>query len=251
MKSQEDNAKLISQENKLSVSRQELANAELELSTIAADFQEKIAKAQSDRSSAVSYLADAGGEVSKLRNKISSVAVRQGLYVVRAPQAGYVVRSMKAGLGETIKEGESIATLQPSNPSVAVELYVQAMDVPLIQPGRTVRLQFDGWPAIQFAAGWPSASVGTFGGEVAVIDAVSSTNGKYRLLIRPKSQSGDHVWPRQLRVGSGVYGWVMLDNVPVWYELWRQVNGFPPKYTDDMDKGNKADGKMDDKAGKK
>jgi multidrug resistance efflux pump len=245
LKVQEDNAKVISQENKLNVSQQEFVNAQLDLGTITADFQEKLAKAESDRSSAVSYLAEGGGEVAKLRNKISSVDVRRGLYVVRAPQDGIVVRSLRAGLGETIKDGESIATLQPANPSVAVELYVKAMDVPLIQPGRAVRLQFDGWPAIQFAAGWPAASVGTFGGEVAVIDAVSSTSGKYRLLIRPRLNKNDHVWPRQLRVGSGVFGWVMLDDVPVWYELWRQINGFPPKYTDDDSKPQ--DGKNTEK----
>jgi multidrug resistance efflux pump len=227
LKVQEDNAKVISQENKLNVSRQELVNARLDLSTIEADFQEKVAKAQSDRSSAVSYLAEAGGEVSKLRNKISSVDVRRGLYVVRAPQTGYVVRPVKAGIGETIKEGEPIATLQPANPQLAVELYVRAMDVPLIQPGRTVRLQFDGWPSIQFS-GWPMVSVGTFGGRVAVIDAVSSVGGKYRLLVRPIVQPGDQPWPPQLRIGSGAFGWVMLDDVRVWYEIWRQLNGFPP-----------------------
>ncbi len=227
LKVQEDQAKVISQDNKLSVSQQELINARLDLTTIEADFQEKIAKAESDRSSAVSYLAEAGGEVAKLRNKISSVDVRQGLYVVRAPQDGYIVRSFKTGIGETIKEGESIATLQPSNPALAVELYVQAMDVPLIQRGRTVRIQFDGWPAIQFS-GWPAVAVGTFGGEVMVIDAISSVNGKYRLLVQPKPNENDPPWPEQLRVGSGVYGWVMLDDVPVWYEIWRQLNGFPP-----------------------
>ena len=227
LKVQEDNAKVISQEAKLNVSRQELVNARLDLGTIEADFQEKVAKAQSDRSSAVSYRAEADGEISKLRNKITSVAVRQGLYVVRAPQDGYVVQPAKAGIGETIKEGEPIATLQPANPQLAVDLHVRAMDVPLIQPGRIVRLQFDGWPAIQFS-GWPTVSVGTFGGRVAVIDAVSSTSGKYRLLVRPQVQQGDQPWPQQLRIGSGVYGWVMLDDVPVWYELWRQLNGFPP-----------------------
>ncbi len=227
LKVQEDKAKLTSQENKLNVSRQELLNAQLELGSIEADFQEKLAKAQSDRSSAVSYRAEADGEISKLRNKISSVDIRRGLYVVRAPQDGYVVQPIKAGIGETIKEGEPIATLQPANPQLAVELYVQAMDVPLIQTGRTVRLQFDGWPAIQFS-GWPTVSVGTFGGQVAVIDAMSTTGGTYRVLVRPLVQEGDQPWPTQLRVGSGVYGWVMLDDVPVWYELWRQLNGFPP-----------------------
>ena len=227
LKLQEDRSKVVAQENKLAVSRQELINARLDLGTIQADFQEKTAKALSDRSSAVSYRAEADGEIAKIRNKISSVDVRRGLYVVRAPQNGYVVQPLKAGIGETIKEGESIATLQPSNPQLAVELFVRAMDVPLIQRGRTVRLQFDGWPAIQFS-GWPTVSVGTFGGQVAVIDAVSSKNGKYRMLVRPMVQQGDQPWPKQLRVGSGVFGWVMLDDVPVWYELWRQLNGFPP-----------------------
>ena len=240
LKIQEDYAKLISQEAKLNVSRQELTNAILDLGNIGADYREKIAKAQSDRSSAVSYRAEADGEMSKINNKISSVAVRQGLYVIRAPQDGYIVRSFKAGIGENIKEGESIVTLQPANPLVGVELYVRPNDVPLIQPGRPVRLEFDGWPAMQFS-GWPSVSVGTFAGEVAVIDAVSSTNGKYRLLVRPKTGKHDPNWPAQLRVGSGVYGWVMLDDVPIWYELWRQLNGFPPslKAEPSADKGAK------------
>ncbi|MGV3559368.1 HlyD family secretion protein [Larkinella arboricola] len=238
LKVQQDYAKVIAMENKLNVSRQELVNARLDLNTIQADFQEKLAKALSDRSSAVSYRAEADGEISKIQNKISSVDVRRGLYVVRAPQDGYVVRSYKFGIGETIKEGESIATLQPANPAIAVELYVRAMDVPLIQSGRHVRLQFDGWPAIQFS-GWPSVAVGTFGGEVAVIDAVSSVNGKYRLLVKPQPRKGDQPWPQQLRVGSGVYGWVMLDDVPIWYEIWRQLNGFPPSLQEEPKESEK------------
>ncbi|MBO0948029.1 HlyD family secretion protein [Fibrella forsythiae] len=227
LKLQEDYAKVISQEAKLNVSRQELINAVIDLNTIQADYQEKVAKAQSDKSSAVSYRADAAGEVSKITNKISSVQVRRGLYVIRAPQDGFVVQSFKAGIGETIKEGESIVTLQPDSPDIAVELFVRPNDVPLIQRGRTVRLEFDGWPAVQFS-GWPTVAVGTFGGEVAVIDAVASTTGKYRLLVRPTQTGQDPKWPEQLRVGSGVYGWVMLDDVPIWYEIWRQLNGFPP-----------------------
>lgn len=227
LKIQEDQAKVIAQENKLGVARQELLIARLETESTEADYREKSAKALSDKSSALSYQADATGEISKLRNKASSVDIRRGHYIVRAPQDGYVVRSLKAGIGETIKEGESIVILQPAQPNVAVELYVRAMDIPLIQPGRMVRLQFDGWPALQFV-GWPMVSVGTFGGEVVNIDAVSSANGRYRILVSPKAANRDAPWPPQLRVGSGVHGWVMLDDVPIWYELWRLFNGFPP-----------------------
>ncbi|UOQ51340.1 HlyD family secretion protein [Hymenobacter cellulosivorans] len=228
LKLQEDLAKVTAQRNKLLNSKQSLANASIELSNLRAKYGQDLAKTLSDRSSAVSSRSSSEGEVAALRNKISNVEVRRGLYVVRAPQAGYVVRTLKAGIGETIKEGESIATLQPDAPVLAVEMYVRAMDVPLIQRGRPVRLQFDGWPAIQFS-GWPSAAVGTFGGTVTVIDVVSTTDGKYRLLVRPdRHNEQDPSWPAQLRLGSGVYGWVILDSVPVWYEIWRQLNGFPP-----------------------
>ena len=228
---QNDLAKAVSQRNKLGSSRQSLDNSGIALAEIQAKYQENLAKTESDRSSAVSSRASSEGEVAALRNKISNVAVRRSLYIVRAPQTGYLVRTLKAGIGETIKEGEAIATLQPEAPVLAAELYVRAMDVPLIQRGRQVRLQFDGWPAIQFS-GWPSVAVGTFGGTVSVIDVVSSTNGRYRLLVRPvQTQPGDQPWPPQLRLGSGVYGWVILDSVPVWYEIWRQLNGFPPTLT--------------------
>jgi multidrug efflux pump subunit AcrA (membrane-fusion protein) len=228
LKLQEDLAKVTSQRNKVNSSQQNLANARIELANLRAKYGQDLAKANSDRSSAVASRETYEGEVAATRNKISNVNVRRSLYVVRAPQTGYIVRALKAGIGETIKEGESIATLQPEAPLLAAEMYVRAMDVPLIQPGRRVRIQFDGWPAIQFS-GWPSVAVGTFGGYVTVIDVVSSVGGKYRLLVRPaQPQPGDQPWPKQLRIGSGVQGWVILDSVPVWYEIWRQLNGFPP-----------------------
>lgn len=236
---QQDYAKVITQENKLNVTRQKLINARLDLQLIQAKYEQDLAKAMSDRSSAVSSQASANNDIAVMRNKISNVDVRRGMYIIRAPQNGYIVRSLKTGIGETIKEGESIAMLQPDNPTIAVELYVRAMDVPLIQRGRTVRLQFDGWPAIQFS-GWPAAAVGTFGGKVVVIDAVSSPDGKYRLLVRPAEMPGDQPWPQQLRVGSGVVGWVMLDDVPIWYELWRQLNGFPPSLKEEPEKTEKV-----------
>jgi len=50
--------------------------------------------------------------------------------------------------------------------------------------------------------------------------------GEFRILVTPDPE--DEPWPEQLRMGSGTKGWVMLDNVAVWYEIWRQLNGFPP-----------------------
>jgi membrane fusion protein, adhesin transport system len=225
LRRQEVSAKLISLENKVLASRNEVLNAKVELNSIAADYADKIAKAQSDKSSAVSYLADAEAEYSKLRNKYASVEVRATQRSIVAPQAGFVVKALKAGIGETIKENDAVVTIQPDKPRMAVELYVKAMDVPLLSKGRTVRLEFDGWPALQFS-GWPSVAVGTFGGKIAVIDYVNSQAGTYRILVVP--DPSDEPWPEQLRMGSGVYGWAMLNDVPIWYEIWRQLNGFPP-----------------------
>jgi hypothetical protein len=114
-------------------------------------------------------------------------------------------------------------------------------DVPLVTPGREVRLQFEGWPAVQFAAGWPKVAMGTFGGEVVAIDATDNGQGKFRVLIRPNTTEG---WPEErfLRQGVRANGWILLNQVALGYELWRQLNGFPPVYGDEKSKDGKSTG---------
>lgn len=224
-KYQEARMKVVSAENKLLESRTEVVNARVEINGTAADYADKINKSESDLNATLSELYDAEAYLSQMRNKYSNTKIRTAQYQLVAPQSGYLVKSIKPGIGETIKEGEPVATIMPTNPDMAVEFYVQAMDVALISAGRKTRIEFDGWPALQFS-GWPSVSVGTFGGIVKVIDRVDSKGGYFRVLIVPDPE--DEEWPEQIRMGSGAKGWVMLDNVPVWYEIWRQLNGFPP-----------------------
>lgn len=225
LKLQETSAKLNSTRNKFYVAKNELINSIIELNSVEAEYADKLSKAQSELGAKQSYLAEARSEFSKIRNKIANVEVRTSNYALTAPQSGYIIKALKVGLGETVKENEALATILPEVKTKAVELYVKAMDVALISRNRKVRLQFDGWPVLQFS-GWPNASVGTFGGKVKVIDYVASESGQYRLLVVPDSL--EDKWPDQLRLGSGAKGWVMLNDVPIWYELWRQVNGFPP-----------------------
>jgi adhesin transport system membrane fusion protein len=97
--------------------------------------------------------------------------------------------------------------------------------VALLQTGQKVRLQFDGWPAFVFS-GWPNLSYGTFGGRIRAIDYVQAGTGNFRILIEPDPD--DAPWPTLLRIGGGVRAWFLLNDVPIWYELWRQINGFPP-----------------------
>jgi hypothetical protein len=103
------------------------------------------------------------------------------------------------------------------------------MDFPLMRVGKKVRFVFDGWPAFVFS-GWPGASFGTYQGNVVAIDNIISENGKYRLLVAP--DNSEKPWPKELRPGSGANAIAMLNTVPLWYELWRQLNGFPPDYYD-------------------
>lgn len=239
LKFQESIAKLNSSKNKLDLARNELQNSRIELNSIAAEYGDKIAKARSDLNTTQSYIHETSGEISKMRNEYSNMKIRNTFYKVVAPQDGYVVRGLKAGLGETIKEGDPVTTIMPSQPHMATELYVKPMDVSLLTIGSKVRLQFDGWPALVFS-GWPNVSFGTFGGKVAVIDNID-TKGKYRILVVPDPEA--ETWPEQLRVGSGVYGWALLKDVPIWYEMWRQLNGFPPDW---IEHENKESGVQND-----
>lgn len=226
LKLQESKAKLQTSENKLLTSKNELLNANIELGSLEAEYTNKISKAESELNASLSYLYETQAEIAKMNIEFSSTAIRSGYYYVTAPQDGYVVQAKITGIGENVNEGDIICTIMPAAPQLAVQLYVRPMDIPLLAKGRKVRLQFDGWPALVFS-GWPNYSFGTFGGKVAVIDNFD-TKGLYRILVVPDPD--DEPWPKQLRVGSGTFGWVMLKDVPIWFELWRQFNGFPPDY---------------------
>ncbi len=34
----------------------------------------------------------------------------------------------------------------------------------------------------------------------------------------------------QHEIGTGASGIAILNDVPIWYEIWRNINGFPPDY---------------------
>lgn len=219
---------------KLQEKRQNLQAAQIESNAVVLDYGEKIAKARSDQAATQAEIGEGSADVAKLRQNVQNLEIRNGFYIIRAPQNGTIVRATRAGIGEQLKEGESVVTIMPADAQQAVALMVKPMDVPLLSVGRKVRLQFDGWPALQFA-GWPSVSVGTFGGTVAVIDRVPGPKGDFRVLVTPDKD--DEVWPRQLRLGSGVLGWTMLDEVRVGFEIWRRINGFPPSLREASDEG--------------
>lgn len=227
LKLQETQAKLISQENKLLAAENEVINAQVEINRIKAEYSDKIAKSRSDMFTAQSNQFDSEAQVTKLENEFTNYSMRNDMYYIRAPQSGFINRAIQGGIGETFKEGDRLVGIMPANYDMAVETFVEPIDLPLMHLGENVRIQFDGWPVIIFS-GWPNVSYGTYGGKVVAIETFISDNGKYRVLIAPDPE--DHPWPKDLRVGSGANTIALLEDVPIWFELWRQLNGFPPNY---------------------
>jgi membrane fusion protein, adhesin transport system len=214
-------------QNKLMISRQELANIRNEYNSIFQDYRDKISKSESEKFTALSALFDTESEISKLQSNLSGFNQRTGYYFITSPIDGYITRVLKTGVGENIKEGTEIVTLMPGDYSLAVELFIKPMDYPLVQKGQQIRFIFDGWPAFVFS-GWPGASFGTYAGVIVAIDNFTNENGEYRLLVAP--DPNDAPWPQGIRVGGGAKGIAMLNDVTVGYELWRRFNGFPPDF---------------------
>ncbi|MEN1785456.1 MAG: biotin/lipoyl-binding protein [Bacteroidota bacterium] len=227
LKLQEAQAKLISQENKLLGSKNQVINAQVEITRVQAEYTDKIAKARSDMFTAQSSQFDSEAQVTKLQNEFTNYSMRNDLYYIRAPQSGFINRAIQGGIGETFKEGDRLVAIMPADIDLAVETFVDPLDLPLMHVGEKARIQFDGWPAIIFS-GWPNVSYGTYGGVVVAIETFISDNGKYRVLLAQDPE--DHQWPDDLRAGSGADTIALLEDVPIWFELWRQLNGFPPNY---------------------
>lgn len=225
IKVQEALSKKTSAENKFFVSKNELLNAEIELNSVQQEYQEKLMKAESDKFSALSFLYEGEGSLTKLQNQLANYNMRKGFYYVLAPQDGYITKTQIQGIGEIIKEGAPLCSIVPTQEEQAVELYIEPVDLPLIHKGQKVQLQFDGWPAFVFS-GWPGISYGTYSAEIVAFDKVLSENGKFRLLAKNVGEK----WPDAIQIGGGVEGFALLNNVPLIYEFWRKVNGFPPEF---------------------
>jgi len=234
-------AKKISAENKLGSTRQELVIARIEMDAINQDYLEKVSKAQGDQFQSLSQIAGGQGDVAKLQNQYSNYNIRSGMYYITAPQSGQITKAKKAGIGEMIKEGEMLVEIVPDKPEFAVELFIDPMDLPLVSINQKVQFLFDGFPAIVFS-GWPNASYGTFSGLVVAIENSVSANGKFRVLVAEAFNS-EKPWPKELKIGAGTQGIALLKNVPVWYELWRNINGFPPDFYKPQAEKNKLNSK--------
>ena len=226
----EEETKLQKLEGDIDVVSTDIEIANLEQAKTAADLAEKQQKVAESIAKARSVIAETEEKIKKLEGEASAIKVREELQKIVAPRNGQITKLKNVGPGHMIKEGDTLATLVPPQQSLGVELYVKGLDTPLVEVGRPVRLMFEGFPAVPFV-GWPWASVGTFGGTVAVVDPAGAEDGKegFRVWVLPDPNEPE--WPptSRLRIGSKVNGWILLDDVPLYYEIWRQLNAFPAR----------------------
>ena len=220
-------AKKTSAEIKFTNTKTELLSISIEQSSALQEYAEKVSKAQGDRASAQSEIAAGQGEIAKLTNQYANYAIRAGQYFLLAPQRGQVIDAQKQGLNEIVKEGEPVCRIIPVKGGSAVELFVKPLDVPLVSRGQSVRFLFDGYPAVVFS-GWPKASYGIFDGKVVAVETAVDAGGLFRVLVA--EDSSRKPWPKTLNLGTGAQGIALLNTVPIWYELWRNINGFPPDF---------------------
>ena len=224
----------------------EWMNAQAELQGVVPEGKSKI---QSTRASLESARSDLESAEQSLQSLVIQINKTERQKVV-APRDG-IVQQIQVTEGTYLKEKSPLCTIIPETSRHLAEIYVKGNDMPLlqarqvdeeghvIQKGSPVRLQFEGWPAVQFM-GWPSVARGTFGGEIILIDPAGDTTGMFRVLVAPDPETGapwandpsigEDGWPssRWLRQGVRANGWILLRQVPLWFELWRQMNGFPP-----------------------
>jgi len=218
---------------------------------------DNLAKVDSDTAAMINLetasFRSAESEVASVRRDKAQIEVRiarQRAQNVDAPVDGVVYRLLANAEqgGILVRPGERLAVLVPdikkaertemspqstfpltegSYPGIVAELQIDGNDLPLVRAGDKVRLQFEGWPAAQFV-GWPSVAVGTFGGKVYLVDPTADEKGRFRILVEPDVD--DQPWPEPqfLRQGVRAQGWVLLEQVSLGWELWRQMNGFPP-----------------------
>lgn len=170
----------------------------------------------------------AASELAESETKLS----RQENQIIFAPKDGVILKVLAGDAATVVKSGDKLATFAPNLSDPAVEIYVSGNDIPLVIEGRKVRLQFEGWPIIQFS-GWPSIAVGTFGGVISSVDSSISDNGKFRVIVK---KDKNEEWPdeRFLRHGAKVQAWILLNNVSLGYEFWRQLNSFPPSFDSEL-----------------
>ncbi len=196
---------------------------------ISAEVLQRLLDAEAARDQSIADAAKAADQLADVSLRLSNAQMRRAASRILAPIDGTVVKMVEAGAGETVRQGDKIVRISPASADKAIEMMADGLDAPLLNVGRKVRILFYGIPAIPLPA-WPELMAGTYGGIIKVVDQVDDGKGNFRFWVVPDPE--DRPWPPQehVRQGTKAMGWVILNRVPLWYELWRRFNLFPPDY---------------------
>jgi multidrug resistance efflux pump len=243
---------LVRKRNALAQARSQLNRGESMVEEYLATYNSKQSELESKKQDiemkirqAESKLQDENQKLATTEKELIDLQVKRQEFErldIKAPRSGYLNQVIGLEGSNTVKKGDPLFTVVPDTTALAVELKIPGRDMPLIQASDKVRLQFEGWPAVQFV-GWPSVAVGTFGGEIRALSPTDDNRGNFSVLVVPDQQNpSEPEWPddRYLRQGVRANGWVLLNQVPLGYEIWRLLNGFPPIVApDEPGKGGK------------
>ncbi len=224
-------AALAATRSKLDAARNAMETAKLDVDRKQRLFDQGLSARRDLEAATIRYkeLKAAAAGVAADVAKAEVQRARQSTQRVVAPRAGVILRIAGGDSSTFVKEGDELVRFAPETRQRATEIFVSGLDAALVQPGRSVRLMFEGWPAVQFS-GWPSLAIGTFPGIVRFVDPAVSANGRFRVVVVEDPAAP---WPtdRFLRLGGKARGWVVLNEVRLGYELWRRLNNFPPEQT--------------------
>ncbi|MDP1596246.1 MAG: HlyD family efflux transporter periplasmic adaptor subunit [Methylotenera sp.] len=206
-------------------------SAKAEAQSAKAEIQEIRADTQASLDSSAAVINKIKGELADSQNSLTGSEInlsRQNMQRITAPRAGTIFRLPVNSQSQMISQGQPLLVILPDTKARAVELWVDGRDAPLMTENSLVRLEFEGWPAIQ-VPGWAKVGIGTFSGKVSFIDPTDNGTGNFRVMVVPDAQYPD--WPsaRFLRQGVSAKGWILLENVTIGYEIWRLLNGFPAR----------------------
>ena len=233
---------------------------DLDYDKVKADTAAVISSAEASLASVRETIASINNDLLKLDIERGNLTARRKQQFVLAPTTGRIVRLTKVGAGETVKAGDVLAVIAPDSQEQMVELYVTDNDAPFVFVGAPVRLQFAGWPAMQWVGLGPTATVGTFAGRVKLVDAIDDGKNRYRVVVEPDEAAirngKEQPWPLPnpnrpnealtLRPGAEASGWILLNRVSLGFEMWRQLNSFPPSLDSKSPKSTLGKDKQDE-----
>jgi multidrug efflux pump subunit AcrA (membrane-fusion protein) len=206
-------------------------SAQAEAQSSQAEIHQIRADTQALLDSSAAVINKIKGELADTQNSLTGSEInlsRQNMQRIIAPRSGTIFRLPVNSQSQMISQGQPLLVILPETSMRSVELWVDGRDAPLITKGSMVRLEFEGWPAIQ-VPGWAQVGIGTFAGKVAFIDPTDNGTGSFRIMVVPDKAYPN--WPsaRFLRQGISANAWVLLEKVTIGYEIWRVLNGFPAR----------------------